>query len=55
MAAGEFATGLPSRAGGSSTPAMAYGVDPTRPERYSLRQARYHAVSEEIARLKAAA
>lgn len=30
---------------------MAYGVDPTRPERYSLRQARYHAVSEEIARL----
>lgn len=35
----------------AKVPSLAYGVDPTRPEKYSLRQARYHAVSEEIARL----
>lgn len=27
---------------------MAYGVDPTRPEYYSLRQARYHGVGEAV-------
>jgi SAM-dependent methyltransferase len=31
--------------------ALAFGVDPTRPERYSLRQARYHAIGLEVARL----
>ena len=35
----------------SDLPRLAFGVDPTRTERYSLRQARYHAVGEEIARL----
>jgi SAM-dependent methyltransferase len=30
---------------------LAFGVDPTRQERYSLRQARYHAIGEEVARL----
>jgi SAM-dependent methyltransferase len=33
------------------TNGMAYGVDPTRTEYYSLRQARYHAIGEEIGRL----
>jgi SAM-dependent methyltransferase len=33
----------------SANPAWAYGVDPTRPERYSLRQARYHALGETVA------
>ena len=32
-------------------PALAFGVDPTRRERYSLRQARYHAIGLEIAAL----
>ncbi|ODA34672.1 class I SAM-dependent methyltransferase [Planctopirus hydrillae] len=40
-----------SNTGSAKEPSLAYGVDPTRPEKYSLRQARYHAVSEEIARL----
>lgn len=39
---------LPARA-----PSLAFGVDPTRPEKYSLRQARYQAVGEEFARLLA--
>jgi len=30
---------------------MAFGVDPTRRERYSLRQARYHAIGEDVGRL----
>jgi SAM-dependent methyltransferase len=30
---------------------LAFGVDPTRQEQYSLRQARYHAIGEEVARL----
>src|SRR5688572_25786798 len=34
-----------------TSPALAFGVDPTRPERYSLRQARYHAIGQEIAQL----
>lgn len=33
---------------------LAFGVDPTRRERYSLRQARYQAIGEEIGRLLAA-
>lgn len=33
---------------------LAFGVDPTRRERYSLRQARYHALGEDVARLVAA-
>lgn len=33
---------------------LAFGVDPTRRERYSLRQARYHALGENVARLLAA-
>jgi SAM-dependent methyltransferase len=32
-------------------PALAFGVDPTRRELYSLRQARYHAIGQEIAGL----
>jgi SAM-dependent methyltransferase len=31
-----------------SAPALAFGVDPTRPERYSLRQARYEALAADI-------
>jgi hypothetical protein len=27
---------------------LAFGVDPSRPERYSLRQARYAALAEDI-------
>src|SRR5215475_826675 len=38
----------------ASPASLAFGVDPTRPEKYSLRQARYQAVGEEIARLLAA-
>jgi 2-polyprenyl-3-methyl-5-hydroxy-6-metoxy-1,4-benzoquinol methylase len=30
------------------TPRLAFGVDPTRPERYSLRQSRYEALAEDI-------
>lgn len=30
---------------------LAYGVDPTRSEYYSLRQARYHAIGEEVGRM----
>ncbi len=30
--------------------AMAFGVDPQRQERYSLRQARYHALAEDVGR-----
>jgi 2-polyprenyl-3-methyl-5-hydroxy-6-metoxy-1,4-benzoquinol methylase len=33
---------------------LAFGVDPTRRERYSLRQARYHALSEDVAEMLAA-
>jgi SAM-dependent methyltransferase len=40
--------GLP---GGFMSQGMAYGVDPTRSEYYSLRQARYHAIGEEVGRL----
>lgn len=36
---------------GQATDGLAFGVDPTRPERYSLRQARYFAIGEEISRL----
>ena len=32
----------------ASAPRYAYGVDPHRPERYSLRQARYDALAEDI-------
>ena len=32
---------------------MAFGVDPTRKERFSLRQARYHEIGEEVGRLLA--
>ncbi len=35
----------------SGQPALAFGVDPTRKERYSLRQARYKAIADEFARL----
>jgi SAM-dependent methyltransferase len=31
-----------------SAPRLAFGVDPTRPERYSLRQARYEALAADI-------
>lgn len=31
-----------------SAPGLAFGVDPTRPERYSLRQARYEALAADI-------
>lgn len=31
-------------------PGMAFGVDPSRRERYSLRQARYYAIGQELAR-----
>src|SRR5271156_2526789 len=34
-------------------PSLAFGVDPTRREKYSLRQARYQAVGEEFGRLLA--
>jgi len=30
---------------------LAFGVDPTRQERYSLRQSRYYAISEDVSRL----
>jgi 2-polyprenyl-3-methyl-5-hydroxy-6-metoxy-1,4-benzoquinol methylase len=30
------------------TPRQAFGIDPTRPERYSLRQSRYEALAEDI-------
>ena len=33
------------------TQRLAFGVDPTRSETYSLRQARYHAIGEELGRL----
>jgi SAM-dependent methyltransferase len=39
---------MEATAGGA---ALAFGVDPTRRERYSLRQARYEAIGVEIARL----
>lgn len=32
---------------------MAFGVDPTRKERFSLRQARYHEIGEEVGRILA--
>ena len=32
----------------ASAPGLAFGVDPTRPERYSLRQARYDALAADI-------
>lgn len=35
----------------TSTTRLAYGVDPTRPERYSLRQSRYQAVGEVVGEL----
>src|SRR5437879_4658190 len=31
-----------------TAPRLAFGVDPSRPERYSLRQARYAALAEDI-------
>lgn len=34
-----------------AAPSLAFGVDPTRCERYSLRQARYHALGEDIGRM----
>lgn len=39
----------PNAASGSEK--WAFGVDPTRAERYSLRQARYHAIGEEVGRM----
>ncbi len=35
----------------AAVPPMAFGVDPTRRERFSLRQSRYHAIGEDLARL----
>lgn len=43
----------PTAANMSPENTLAYGVDPTRRERYSLRQARYHALGETIGQLLA--
>jgi len=38
----------PQAASNSTAPRLAFGVDPSRPERYSLRQARYAALADDI-------
>ena len=38
----------PHTASHSTSPRLAFGVDPSRPERYSLRQARYAALADDI-------
>src|SRR5438045_4857107 len=42
------ASATPQAAPHSSLPRLAFGVDPSRPERYSLRQARYAALADDI-------
>src|SRR5690348_7176939 len=39
----------------SPLPRLAFGVDPSRPERYSLRQARYAALADDISKWAGAA
>jgi len=38
-----------------TAPRLAFGVDPSRPERYSLRQARYAALADDISEWAGAA
>jgi SAM-dependent methyltransferase len=49
------ASTAPQTAPPTAAPRLAFGVDPSRPERYSLRQARYAALADDIDRWAAEA